>query len=113
MMTILPSFMHFSRSIVDLGLPTIWRIMGEDKNCPTLLRIGDVASVISWGDIRSNSLSQKFFKTGSCKSRTIFLRKIGSVRSGGTIIKVEFGTSTRVRIAFLKIYSSLGPQEWA
>ncbi len=41
------------------------RIVGEDRNCPTLFIIGEMASDLSLSGILSNSSSQKFFKTGS------------------------------------------------
>src|SRR3989344_2521055 len=99
--------------MVDLGEPTMFLIICEDKNWPTLFKIGEVDSFIIWGDIFSNSLVQKFFKTGSVNFSTTPFLNFWLVNISGTISKVESGISSRVKIVFLRIYSSLGPQELA
>ena len=81
------------------------------KNWPTLFKIGETASVLNLLSYWANSFSQKSLITGSLTLSTTFSLKRLSVSILGISSIVEFGKSKRAKTVFLKICSSLGPQE--
>src|SRR5581483_10009955 len=85
----------------------------EETNCPTLLRIGAIASLFNRGCMVSNSLTQKLVSTLSFNLSKTFFRKASLVKISGTIKSVAFGMSITLKMAYLKIYSRRGPQESA
>lgn len=64
-MRILPESIISSSEIEDLGELMTERVNWEETNCPTLLRMGEMASVRSLSVMPANSCSQKLRSTGS------------------------------------------------
>lgn len=93
-----------------LGCPRIFLSIGEERNCHTLFKIGLTASLIMLGVIFANSCVQNCTKIGSVILATILFLYASCVSIRGIDIRVVSGTSRSVKIVFLRIYSSRGPQ---
>ena len=106
----------FSLSMIHLrekgffGCPRILRRIGEERNCPTLFRIGLIASLICAGAIFSNSCVQNCIRIGSLIRDTILRRNDSCVSMSGIEMSVVSGMSRSVRIVLRRIYSRRGPQ---
>ena len=83
------------------------------KNWPTLLRIGEMASERSQAEYLANSENQNSRTCGWVTLRSIASRNLSSVKSRGRSKSVLPGFSSRVRSAFRRMCSNLGPQKSA
>jgi hypothetical protein len=81
-----------------------------DKNCQTLLSIGQAASTCCFASILAYSPVQNFFTTGSVIFPTTLFLYTSLVSISGIETRVVFGYSKSARIVFLNICSSLGHQ---
>jgi len=93
------------------GCPRTFLRIVLERNCPTLLRIGPAVSFRCCGVSFPYSWVQNFFTTGSVIFFTTLFLYTSLVSMRGIEIRVVFGYSISARIVFLRVCSSLGPQE--
>src|SRR3989344_6510859 len=97
----------------DFCWPTILRIIGLVRNCPTLFWIGATASTSNFEEYLLNSSTQNWRTTGSVTFSIALLRYSLSDKIRITPSRVLSGCSSNARIALRKTYSTRGPHESA
>ncbi len=90
---------------------TTSRTRGDDTNCPTLLRIGAIASWRCLSCMRLNSYSQKLRRMGSSSSSTNESLNLRLVNMSKISDKRAVLLFRSVNNALRRMYSRRGPQE--